>query len=82
MQQLLIDALRLYVFVIFINIVLSWFPQRPGTLLYSIYQFTRSLTEPVLAPIRRVLPPAGMFDLSPMVLLIAIFFLQTLIAGS
>ncbi len=82
MQSLLLNALTLYVFILFINIALSWFPQRPGTPLFSVYQFTRSLTEPVLGPIRRVLPPAGMFDLSPMVLLIGIFFLQRLVAGA
>ena len=50
--------------------VLSWFPIRPGTPLASIYGVLHDLTEPVLAPMRRVIPPAGMFDLSFLILFV------------
>ena len=45
-------------------------------------RWTVVVTEPLLAPIRRVLPPMGMFDLSPMVLTFGLVILAQLIAGS
>ena len=54
---------------IFIRVLLSWFPIDPRnplvTLLYDI-------TEPILEPLRRVIPRMGMFDLSPLVALLLI----------
>ena len=47
--------------------VLSWFPVRGGTFLASLNTLLFELTEPVLRPVRRVIPPAGMFDISFMV---------------
>ena len=55
---------------------MSWFPIRPGTPWASIYGVLLDLTEPVLAPLRRVIPPAGMFDLSFLVLIIGLFIVQ------
>jgi YggT family protein len=55
--------------------VLSWFPTRPGTALASVNSILHELTEPVLAPVRRVIPPAGMFDLS---FIVVFFFLVVL----
>ena len=56
--------------------VLSWFPIRPGTPLASIYGVLHDLTEPVLAPMRRIIPPAGMFDLSFLVLFVVLSILR------
>ena len=54
---------------IFIRVLLSWFPIDPRnplvTLLYDV-------TEPILEPLRRVIPRMGMFDLSPLVALLLI----------
>jgi YggT family protein len=57
--------------------VLSWFPVRPGTAMASISMVLYELTEPVLAPVRRIIPPAGMFDLS----FIVVFFLLVILRG-
>jgi YggT family protein len=69
-------ALQLYVIIIFGRILLSWFPVSPGSAIESIDTFLRMLTEPVLGPLRRALPPVrlgGMgLDLSPMVLVLGI----------
>jgi YggT family protein len=65
-----------YTVVVFARAILSWFPIRPGTALSSINRVLIDLTEPVLAPLRRVIPPAGMFDLSFLVLVLALFILQ------
>jgi YggT family protein len=69
-------VLQAYVIVIFARVILSWFPITPGTPLASAARVLYALTEPVLGPIRRVLPPmrlGGMgLDLSPIIVLIGI----------
>jgi YggT family protein len=61
--------------------VMSWFPIRPGTAAASFLGVLMQLTEPVLAPVRRVIPPAGMFDLSFLVVVIVIQILHTAICS-
>ena len=46
----------------------------------AIYEFLMRITEPVLRPIRRILPNMGPVDLSPVVVLILIWFLRSLLA--
>ena len=70
-----------YTVVLFARAIMSWFPIRPGTPWASIYGVLLDLTEPVLAPLRRVIPPAGMFDLSFLVLIIGLFILQQVICN-
>ena len=41
----------------------------------------RSITEPVIAPLRRFIPPVGMFDITPLVAIILLFVLQRIIRG-
>ncbi|MDQ3573632.1 MAG: YggT family protein [Actinomycetota bacterium] len=78
MTQLLCLAAQAYVFVLFGRIILSWFPVSPGTPMASVFSVLYTLTEPVLGPLRRVLPPVGMggmgLDLSPMIVSVAIQF--------
>jgi YggT family protein len=66
----------LYSLVVLVAVILSWVPLDRRNPLVTI---ARSLTEPVLAPIRKVLPPMGGLDLSPMVLLIALQILKGLL---
>ena len=81
----LIDTLiNLYIWVLIGQVILSWLvtfkvvnTQNPivnqiGTLLYR-------LTEPVLGPIRRLLPRLGGFDLSPVIAVIALIFIEKVI---
>ena len=56
-MQILCTILNLYLIALFARIILSWFPMEPGTAMASIYQFLFSITEPVLGPLRRVIPP-------------------------
>ena len=65
----------LYSLVVLLAVILSWVPLDRRHPLVTI---TRGLTEPLLAPIRKVLPPMGGLDLSPMVLLIALQILKGL----
>lgn len=73
MRELLCQVLSLYVLVIFVRIILSWFPLRSGGPMTRVYEVLWKATEPVLGYARRVLPPMGGFDLSPVVV---ILFLQ------
>jgi YggT family protein len=74
--SILCPLLQLYLIALFGRIILSWFPISPGSAMASIYSFLYTITEPVLGPVRRVIPPiggAGMaFDLSPIIVLVVI----------
>jgi YggT family protein len=72
LDNLLVTLLQLYVFCIFGRIILSWFPVSPGGPVATLSGVLYSITEPVLGPIRNVLPSIGMFDLSPMVVIFAV----------
>ena len=76
--------IQLYVYVIIANVILSWLmafgvvnPYNPTV--RAIWQALNAVTEPLLRPIRNMLPNLGAIDLSPVVLLLACFFLQGLI---
>lgn len=68
--------LDLYSLVLFAAVILSWINLSPDNQLLRLVQ---RLTEPVLAPLRRVLPSAGGFDFSPVVALLLIRLLQRLL---
>ena len=61
---------------IFVRVLLSWVPM---TLPWGLGEFVWSITEPVLAPIRRALPFMGGIDFSPFIALIAIQFVASLL---
>ena len=81
---LLYLAITILIVLIFVRIVLSWFPPG-GDLLNTAQRVTFSATEWLLGPIRRVLPPVRLggaaLDLSPMLVLFILFFLQNLVRG-
>ena len=72
MKDVLCATLNVYLLVLVARAILSWFPVRPGTGLASFLHVLMQLTEPVLAPVRRIIPPAGMFDLSFIVVFIVL----------
>ena len=78
--KILSIVLNLYMWLIIIRALASWFSPDPYN---PIYQFLLRITEPVLGYIRRFLPMrAGMMDLSPIVALLVIIFLQTFLVQS
>jgi len=79
MTRLICDLINLYILVLVARAIMSWFPIRPGTPAAQIAGVLHDLTEPVLAPLRRVIPPAGMFDLSFLVLFVLLIIIQNII---
>ena len=58
--------------------LLSWFPVRPGNPFFPLAVILHQITEPILGPLRRIIPTIGMIDISPIV---ALFLLQALREG-
>jgi YggT family protein len=73
--------LSVYLVVLVLRAVLSWFPVRSGGAMASINSVLFQLTEPLLAPLRRVIPPAGMLDLSFIVLFFLVIIVQRVLCG-
>ncbi len=74
--------LEIYSLVLLARAIMSWFPIRPGTPVSSIYRVLLDLTEPVLTPLRRVIPPAGILDLSFMILFFGIIIVHNALGCS
>jgi YggT family protein len=76
--------ITLYTYVVIANVVLSWLmafgvvnPYNPTV--RAIWQALNALVEPLLRPIRNILPNMGAIDLSPIVLLLGCFFVQSVV---
>jgi len=76
---LLFGFLSLYTLSIFVRIVMSWF----GTSYANpLMRFLIRFTEPLLGPLRRLLPTVGMFDVSPIVAFLVVWICQTAVAAT
>ena len=75
-MNLICQLLSLYLLVLIARAILSWFPISPGSALAPIVSFLYRITEPVLAPMRSIIPALGGFDLSFIVLIIIIQVVQ------
>ena len=78
---LALQVLKLYSYVVIANVVISWLVafnvlNTGNRFVYLILDFTYKLTEPLLTRIRRFLPNLGAFDISPIVLLLLIWFIE------
>ena len=73
--SLLVTIIQLYSWVLIARIVLSWIPNVDRS--NQIVQFLYQITDPVLEPVRQIVPPLGMIDLSPIVVFIALQVLQS-----
>jgi YggT family protein len=63
---------EIYVLILIIRAVLSWFPYSPDSPINPVRSVVFTLTEPVLAPFRKLIPPIGMFDISFLVAIIVV----------
>ena len=78
---LVLQVLKLYSYVVIANVLVSWLIafnilNTQNRFVYSIVEFTYRLTDPILNKIRRFLPNLGTLDISPIVLLLLIWFIE------
>lgn len=76
MTSLLYLAIDAYSLILFIAVILSWFHLEPD---HPVVRFTSALTEPVLRPIRKVLPNLSGVDISPLVVFMILRVLRRII---
>ncbi|UOQ43122.1 YggT family protein [Halobacillus salinarum] len=69
--QILTTALTIYSWILIIYILMSWFP---GARQSSFGEILGRLAEPFLEPFRRIIPPLGMIDISPIVAILVLRF--------
>jgi len=78
---LVLQILKLYSYVVVANVVISWLIafnvlNTGNRFVYAILEFTYRLTDPILVKIRRFLPNLGSLDISPIILLLLIWFIE------
>ena len=78
---LALQILKLYSYVVIANVIISWLVafnilNTQNRFVYSILELSYRLTDPILNKIRRFLPNLGSFDISPIILLLLIWFLE------
>ena len=78
---LFLQILKLYSYVVIANVIVSWLItfnilNTQNRFVYSILEFSYRLTDPILNKIRRFLPNLGSLDISPIVLLLLIWFVE------
>ena len=79
MRAFIATVLLIYLVILACRAVFSWFPVRQGSIFASINAILFDLTEPVLRPFRRIIPPAGMIDLSFMVVFFLVLILYNVV---
>ena len=78
---LVLQILKIYSYVVIANVIISWLVafkvlNTQNRFVYSLLDLTYRLTEPFLNKIRRFLPNLGTFDISPIILLLLIWFIE------
>ena len=76
---ILYGLLSIYILLLFVRIIFSW-----GMVSYQnrIMRFLVDITEPLLAPLRRMIPPLGRMDISPLIAFLILFLFQVAIGGT
>ena len=82
--EVLMLAINLYVWLVIASAILSWLVafnvvNTRNQFIYMIGDFLHRITEPALRPIRRFLPNLGGIDISPVILILVLFFAQRLL---
>ena len=78
---LVLQILKLYSYIVIANVIISWLVafnvlNTQNRFVYSVLELTYRLTEPFLNKIRRFLPNLGTLDISPVILLLLIWFIE------
>ena len=79
-------AIDLYIWVIIIGAILSWLIafnilNTTNQMVYTIADFLYRITEPPLRPIRRIMPNLGGIDISPIALILFLYFIQMVLGN-
>jgi YggT family protein len=83
--EIILMILDLYVWLLIASAILSWLiafnvVNTRNQLVAAIAEFLFRITEPVLAPIRNLLPSLGGLDISPIILILIIYFIEKIIS--
>ena len=78
-MDLLCSLINVYYIVLLARVILSWFPLQPGTVMAQVASVIYQLTEPIMGPVRRVIPTIGMIDISPIVIFFGLRIVQSAI---
>ncbi|MCU1344520.1 MAG: hypothetical protein JWL70_786 [Acidimicrobiia bacterium] len=78
-MAIICPLLQIYTICYFLRAILTWFPPPRSGFMATLNGFLFTITEPVLRPVRRVIPPMGMIDLSGFVVLIGLFVLMQIV---
>ena len=83
MNDFLIQFVNILVPVLYVSIlarvIVSWIPISEDSPFAPIVRMIYQITEPILGPIRRLIPGLGMFDLSPMIAIILLMVIQNIV---
>jgi YggT family protein len=74
--QLIDLLLSIYIWIIIARAIISWITPYPY---HPLVRFLYKVTEPILAPIRKIIPPIGGIDISPVIVIFIIFIVQNLL---
>ena len=69
-MDVLCGLVDLFVILVFVRVVLSWFPVDPRGPVGQVSRLVSTVTDPVMEPVRRVLPSVGPIDISPIVVVL------------
>ena len=82
-SQVILTIIEILIFVIFLRVILSWIVimmRTSNEFLISAYRILEQITEPILAPLRRVLPRTGGIDFAPMIAIILLWIIAMVLS--
>jgi len=82
--QLVDTIISIYIWIIILHVILSWLVafnvvNTRNRVVYLVADALYRLTEPVMRPVRRIIPAVGGFDLSPVVVILLLVFIRNLL---
>ena len=78
-MAIICPLLQIYILCFLARAILSWFPAPRDGFMATANSFLFTITEPLLRPVRRVIPPMGMFDVSGLVVLLGLFVVMQIV---
>lgn len=80
-MEALCALVTLFILAVIARAIISWFPIGYDSPVASVANVLTMITEPVLGPVRRALPPLGGFDISPIVVILGLQMLARYVLG-